>query len=335
MSGISTRPAAEASDYFVRQATDPDGLAAELDTPDKRQRYIATFYTSRFWAHPGAFTVPVTGGDWASSVVDFHTEPFTDGAKLRASFGGYESTFSGHARSEPAMLGPNPTSASSSSVHPTTCSIPISTRWPPWSSRSAWAVSPSATAVTSPVGGTRTAGLRTRLVLRRSARVKGLIRATGGRTINTPPMGRSDPSITREDEHLHPTPKRRMDRRTEYAWRRARPPGRSRVVAPSIGHRSRTDVSPHLIGFEPTAPHASPAETVTMAPHPTEERGAASRNSNPVRPASAFPQDAGSSHRVGFAHGNALLRRRDAPRAREPGEEVAGVAGSGGPAEPG
>jgi pimeloyl-ACP methyl ester carboxylesterase len=109
MAGMSTRPAAEASDYFVRQGTDPDGLAAELDTPDKRRRYIATFYTSRFWAHPGAFTVRGDRGRLgASSVVDFHTEPFADGAKLRASFGGYESTFSGHARSEPAMLGPNP-----------------------------------------------------------------------------------------------------------------------------------------------------------------------------------------------------------------------------------
>ena len=51
-----TRPAREASDYFVRQGTDADALAAELATPEQRRRYIATFYTSRFWAHPGAFT---------------------------------------------------------------------------------------------------------------------------------------------------------------------------------------------------------------------------------------------------------------------------------------
>ncbi len=58
MAGLRSRPAREASDYFVRQGTDPDGLAAELDTPEQRRRYIATFYTSRFWAHPGAFVDP-------------------------------------------------------------------------------------------------------------------------------------------------------------------------------------------------------------------------------------------------------------------------------------
>ena len=39
--------------------------------------------------------------------VDFHTEPFADAAKLRASFGGYESVFSDAARSEPALLARN------------------------------------------------------------------------------------------------------------------------------------------------------------------------------------------------------------------------------------
>lgn len=97
MAGISgTRPAREASDYFVRQGLDPDGLAAEMATPEQRRRYIATFYTSRFWAHPGAFAQP--------GEVDFHTEPFADAASLRASFGGYESSFSAAARSEPSVL---------------------------------------------------------------------------------------------------------------------------------------------------------------------------------------------------------------------------------------
>ena len=54
----------------MRQGTDPDGLAAELATPEQRRRYIATFYTSRFWAHPGAFA--------GAGEVDFHTEPFAD-----------------------------------------------------------------------------------------------------------------------------------------------------------------------------------------------------------------------------------------------------------------
>jgi pimeloyl-ACP methyl ester carboxylesterase len=70
-----------AADYFMRQGNDADGLAAELDTPDKRRRYIAQFYGSRFWAAPGAFT---------EEDIAFMTEPFADPDKLRASFGIYE-----------------------------------------------------------------------------------------------------------------------------------------------------------------------------------------------------------------------------------------------------
>jgi pimeloyl-ACP methyl ester carboxylesterase len=100
MAGMNTRPPVEAADYFIRQGTDADALAAELTTPDQRRRYIATFYSSRFWAHPGAF-----GPD----DVAFHTEPFADGEKLRASFGAYESVFLETARSEPPMLTTNET----------------------------------------------------------------------------------------------------------------------------------------------------------------------------------------------------------------------------------
>ncbi|MEX2625243.1 MAG: alpha/beta hydrolase [Ilumatobacteraceae bacterium] len=107
MAGIAdTRPAREASDYFVRQGTDPEGLAAELTTPAARRRYIATFYTSRFWAHPGAFTADRSApGSYPE--VDFHTEPFGDEEKLRASFGGYESAFEPSTRSGEALLGRN------------------------------------------------------------------------------------------------------------------------------------------------------------------------------------------------------------------------------------
>ncbi len=83
----------------MRQGTDPEGLAAELDTPDKRQRYIATFYSSRFWAHDGAFE---------PDAIAFHAAPFADGAKLRASFGAYESVFDRDKRSGRATLAPNP-----------------------------------------------------------------------------------------------------------------------------------------------------------------------------------------------------------------------------------
>jgi pimeloyl-ACP methyl ester carboxylesterase len=97
MAGLRTRPAS-AHDYFVRQGTDADGLAAELTTPDQRRRYIATFYSSRFWAHPGAFD---------DTTIGFHTEPFAAGDKLRFGFKAYESTFDEAARSEPALIAHN------------------------------------------------------------------------------------------------------------------------------------------------------------------------------------------------------------------------------------
>ena len=109
MAGMRTRPPLEAADYFLRQGTDADALAAELGTAEQRRRYIATFYTSRFWAHPGTFLDPGAppGRYGGSAVVDFHTEPFADGAHLRASFGAYESAFSAAARVEPPHLARN------------------------------------------------------------------------------------------------------------------------------------------------------------------------------------------------------------------------------------
>ncbi len=94
MAGMNSRAPREAADYFLRQGQDADELAAELDTPERRRRYIATFYSSRFWAHPGHFS---------AEAVEFMTEPFGDGEKLRASFGGYESAFQS-ALSEPTMV---------------------------------------------------------------------------------------------------------------------------------------------------------------------------------------------------------------------------------------
>lgn len=99
MSHFNTRPPRESSDYFVRQGSEPDVLASELRSVDERIRYISTFYTSRFWAHPGAFT---------AEQVAFHAEPFGEAAKLRAGFGAYESAFSASARSELALISRNP-----------------------------------------------------------------------------------------------------------------------------------------------------------------------------------------------------------------------------------
>ncbi len=90
---------ASSSDYFVRQGTDADGLAAELSTPGARAGYVSTFYTSRFWAHDGAFD---------AAAVSFHVAPFTSGEHLRAGFAAYEAVFDRGARSEPSVLAPNP-----------------------------------------------------------------------------------------------------------------------------------------------------------------------------------------------------------------------------------
>jgi len=98
MAGLRTR-AQSAHDYFVRQGTDADALAAELRTPDQRRRYVATFYSSRFWAHPGAFD---------DAAIAFHAEPFGDGDTLRATFRTYESVFSPDKVSELPMIAANP-----------------------------------------------------------------------------------------------------------------------------------------------------------------------------------------------------------------------------------
>lgn len=90
----------QATDYYRRQGKDADALAAELRTPEERRRYIATFYTSRFWAAPGHFT---------REDLDFHTEPFADADKLRAGFGNYESALGARPLSEtPLFFEPTP-----------------------------------------------------------------------------------------------------------------------------------------------------------------------------------------------------------------------------------
>jgi pimeloyl-ACP methyl ester carboxylesterase len=86
------REARQATDYFRRQGTDADALAAELDTPEKRRRYVEQFYGSRFWAAPGGFD---------RAAVEFMTEPFADADKLRAGFGNYESALGNRPLSEP------------------------------------------------------------------------------------------------------------------------------------------------------------------------------------------------------------------------------------------
>lgn len=90
-----------AADYFIRQGTDADELAAELDTAAKRRRYVAAMYGSRFWAAPGGFT---------SEDVDFMTEPFNDAGSFRASLAIYEYALRTREWSErPLLFERNPT----------------------------------------------------------------------------------------------------------------------------------------------------------------------------------------------------------------------------------
>ena len=81
-----------AADYFLRQGREAEALAAELDTPEKRRRYVGEMYGHRLWAAPGAFT---------REDVDFMSEPFADAGKLRASWGNYESAVGVRPLSEP------------------------------------------------------------------------------------------------------------------------------------------------------------------------------------------------------------------------------------------
>lgn len=69
------------SDYFVRQATEPDVLLAELDTPERRQGWVAPMYGHRLWGTPDAFT---------AEEVAFHAAPYADADKIRAAWGVYE-----------------------------------------------------------------------------------------------------------------------------------------------------------------------------------------------------------------------------------------------------
>ena len=91
--GLPASPTAQvraAADYFARQGREADALAAELDTAERRRRYIAEFYGHRMWASPGSFSREEIG---------FMAEPFEDPDHLRAGFGNYESAVSARALS--------------------------------------------------------------------------------------------------------------------------------------------------------------------------------------------------------------------------------------------
>ena len=98
MAGMRTRPPVEVMDYFIRQGTDADALALELYTEENRAEYIAEFYSTRLWAHPGAFN---------AEEIAWHVEPFRGEQKLRASFANYESAFDATKRIEKPLYGRN------------------------------------------------------------------------------------------------------------------------------------------------------------------------------------------------------------------------------------
>ena len=90
----------ESSDYFARQSKDADGLAAELDSPERRRAYVAQMYGPRLWAGPAAFT---------REEIEWLAEPFGDADSFRASIANYE--YVGGARTapeQPRMLEPQP-----------------------------------------------------------------------------------------------------------------------------------------------------------------------------------------------------------------------------------
>jgi pimeloyl-ACP methyl ester carboxylesterase len=89
---LAPRELRMAADYFLRQGREAETLAAELDTPERRRRYVGEFYGHRFWATPGGFS---------REQVDFMTEPFADAEHLRAGWGNYESALGTRPSSEP------------------------------------------------------------------------------------------------------------------------------------------------------------------------------------------------------------------------------------------
>lgn len=88
------------TDYFIRQGLDADGLAADLDSTERRVAYISDFYGHRLWSGPGGFDDDSTA---------FHAEPFGDATTFRTSISSYESAMRSKPSSEQALFRqPNP-----------------------------------------------------------------------------------------------------------------------------------------------------------------------------------------------------------------------------------
>jgi pimeloyl-ACP methyl ester carboxylesterase len=82
------------TDYQVDQGQNADRLIEELDTVEKRRRWVRGFYTHRLLASPGAFT---------TDDLAFMVEPFGDADRLRSAWAPYEGRY-GRPQSEPALV---------------------------------------------------------------------------------------------------------------------------------------------------------------------------------------------------------------------------------------
>ena len=89
------RPKPAVYDYQRRQGHHADELVAELDTPERRRRYIGEFYGHRLWCPPDAFD---------EDDLNFLTEPYGDAARLRASFADYEVLMGARPLSAPELI---------------------------------------------------------------------------------------------------------------------------------------------------------------------------------------------------------------------------------------
>ncbi len=83
------------ADYRYRQGVTPDELAADLDTPAKRRRYITEFYGHRLWASPGTFT---------AADAEFMAEPFSTEERMRGGWACYQLMQGRRKMSEPPIL---------------------------------------------------------------------------------------------------------------------------------------------------------------------------------------------------------------------------------------
>jgi pimeloyl-ACP methyl ester carboxylesterase len=82
-------------DYQRRQGLHADELLDELNTPERRRRYIGEFFGHRMWCPPNAF-----GEDDLALL----TAPYADAERLRASFADYEVVMGTRRMSAPELI---------------------------------------------------------------------------------------------------------------------------------------------------------------------------------------------------------------------------------------